>query len=301
MLADLVGVTASTVRRWHRRGILHAAREVRRLAFFDFTEVTVARRLAELVAAGCSLRAIERKLEDLARQMPDVARPLAELPLVVEGKRLLVRRGDDLSEPGGQLLLDFEPASEAPESRAISDDRPTVAISIETARLRLNRQPGDETRLPTAEEMLAAAVDFENDGALAAAAEMYRAVLIAGPTADANFLLADVLYRLGDLTAARERYYAAIELDETFVEARANLGCVLAESGEPELAIAAFEGALALEADYPDVHFHLARTLDAIGRKPEAEAHWQTFLSLAPDSPWADEAEARLGDSAQSS
>ena len=34
----------------------------------------------------------------------------------------------------------------------------------------------------------------------------------------------------------------AIELDEDYVEARANLGCVLAEWGQRELAIAAFEG-----------------------------------------------------------
>jgi hypothetical protein len=46
----------------------------------------------------------------------------------------------------------------------------------------------------------------------------------------------------------------ALELEEDFVEARANLGCVLAESGELELAVAAFRGALSLHPQYADVH-----------------------------------------------
>jgi tetratricopeptide (TPR) repeat protein len=104
------------------------------------------------------------------------------------------------------------------------------------------------------------------------------------------------LYRLGDVGAARERYYMAIELDEDFVEARNNLGCVLAEQGQAELAAAAFQGALACHPEYPDAHYHLARTLDETGREAEAEHHWRQFLKLSPDSPWADEARDRLGE-----
>jgi tetratricopeptide (TPR) repeat protein len=86
----------------------------------------------------------------------------------------------------------------------------------------------------------------------------------------------------------------AVELDEDYVEARANLGCVLAESGQTELAAAAFEGALAIHPEYPDAHYHLARTLDELGRAGEADSHWRRFLALAPDSPWACEARERL-------
>jgi tetratricopeptide (TPR) repeat protein len=86
----------------------------------------------------------------------------------------------------------------------------------------------------------------------------------------------------------------AVELDEDYVEARANLGCVLAETGQRELAVAAFEGALAFHPEYEDVHYHLARTLDELGRRSEAESHWQAFLAQASDSPWAEEARERL-------
>jgi tetratricopeptide (TPR) repeat protein len=153
----------------------------------------------------------------------------------------------------------------------------------------------DQLEVGTPEEMVRIAAAYEDNGQLEAAAEMYRAALTAGgPRAELCFQLAELLYRLGDISAARERYYVAIELDEDFVEARANLGCVLAETGELELAVAAFQGTLTYHRDYPDVHYHLARALDALGRPDEAEEHWRTFLVLAPDSPWADEASARL-------
>ena len=151
------------------------------------------------------------------------------------------------------------------------------------------------SRSSSPQELRSLASDLEDAGKLAAAADMYRAALAAGgPNAEVCFLLAELLYQLGELPAARERYYMAIELDEDYVEARANLGCVLAESGQLELAVAAFEGALAFHDDYPDVHYHLARALDELGQADAAALHWDAFRKLAPDSPWADEAQARL-------
>ena len=124
---------------------------------------------------------------------------------------------------------------------------------------------------------------------------LQRAVMAAtGPRAEICFDLTELLYRMGDLAAARERYYMAIELDEDYVEARANLGCVLAETGQWDLAVAAFQGALAYHHDYPDVHYHLARALDELGRNDESELHWREFLALAPNSPWSEEARQRL-------
>ncbi|MFM7069752.1 MAG: MerR family transcriptional regulator, partial [Actinomycetes bacterium] len=71
MLADLLKVSVATIRRWHRRGLILPVREVHRLPYFDFQEVATARRLSELVSAGVSPAAIERKLNDLSRFVPD--------------------------------------------------------------------------------------------------------------------------------------------------------------------------------------------------------------------------------------
>lgn len=288
MLADLLNVSVATIRRWHRRGLIVPAREVRRLPYFDFQEVATARRLAQLLGAGVSPAAIEKKLADLSRFVPEVERPLAQLSVIVEGRQLLLRQGEGLIEPGGQMRFDFEAFE---EQAAVAE---TVRRTGQT--LSFEEYLAEQTPPPTKEEVLEMAAQLEDEGRLEEALEMYRVALTAGgPTPEVCFQLAELMYRLGDLAGARERYYVAIELDENYVEARANLGCVLAELGQPELAISAFEGALKYHRDFPDVHFHLARTLDELGRREEAEIHWREFLDLAPDSPWAQEAENRIG------
>jgi tetratricopeptide (TPR) repeat protein len=280
MLAELLDVPVAAIRRWRRRGLLRDAACVRQLAYFNFEEVAVARRLAALLHAGCSLRTIERRLAEFARLAPGVDRPWADPTVVVDGRRLFRRRGDDLAEPGGQLLLDFDGAEEAIEPASVVAPRPGEAVA-----------PAP----PALDELLEAALEWEDQGRLDRAADAYRALLLAGgPRAEVHFALADVLYRAGDLAAARERYYAALEIDEKFVEARANLGCLLVEEGELELAAATFEGALVHHPEFADVHYHLAQLLDRLGRGADAAAHFEQFLALAPENPWATAARERL-------
>ncbi len=291
MLAGLIGEPAATIRRWQRLGWLVPTREVRRLSYFNFEEVATARRIKELLDAGMSTAAIAKTLATLTRQLPGVRRPLAELSIVVQGKQLLVRQASGLVEPGGQLRFDFD----SPEDLQSEEASLTATDPVRAERSILLFSADSAAPLSPA-EMLQAAADLEGEGHLLAAADMYRAALAAGgPNAEICFLLAELLYQLHDLQASRERYYMAIELDENYVEARANLGCVLAELGERELAVSAFQGALAFHDDYEDAHYHLARTLDELGRGDEALIHWQAFLRLAPSSPWADEARERLG------
>jgi Tfp pilus assembly protein PilF len=291
MLAGLVGVPISAIRHWSRRGALRATREVRRLPYFDFEEVGVARKLAQLVGAGCSMSVINRKLDELARLLPELARPLADPAIVVEGRSVRVRREEGIAEPSGQLLIDFEEA----EPGASGDEGRSgpVAIPIAAAAFR-STSTGDE--FFAADDLRSLAADLEQHGHRDQAIEAYRAVLVSGDfTADDHFSLAELLYREGDLSAARERYYMAIEIDEDFVEARSNLGCVLAEQGELELAEAAFLGALKYHPNYADAHYHLARLLDRKDQSGAALRHWQRFMDLAPASPWADEARERVG------
>ncbi len=288
MLAKLLSVDVPTLRRWQRRGWIVPVREVRRLAYFDFQEVATARRLTELLAAGISAAEIEKELAALARYLPGVKRPLSQLSVIVEGKSLLLRQGDGLVEPGGQKRFDFGAAADA----ELSPGQASIALTSDILGFD-GHKALDPTMSPG--ELVELAGQLEDEGQLEAAAEMYRAAMAAGgPTAEICFLLAELLYQLVELPAARERYYMAIELDEDYVEARANLGCVLAELGETELAISAFAGALVYHDAYPDAHYHLGRLLDEAGRAAEATEHWEAFLRLAPTSPWADEARERL-------
>lgn len=294
MMAGLLKISARNIRRWHRMGLLESVRVTHRIPYFDFEQVQIAKRLAGWVAQGAKPHNIQKQLSEFSLRAND--QRLIDLDLVFDGRRLLLRDRGRLVGAHGQLHLDFDEHEESFENFS---ERATLAFSDRF-------QPSDR-ELPVAswnphespltrDDMLQAAEEHEDAGQLEHAIEWYRVILAQhGPNAEVVFQLAELLYRCGDVSAARERYYNAIEIDEDFVEARVNLGCVLAETGQVVLSIAAFQGALARDDRYPDVHYHLARSLDELGQPENATQHWLRFLQLAPQSPWAEEALDRLG------
>ena len=324
MLAELLQVPIASVRRWHRRGLIHPVRQIQKLPYFDFQEVASARMIARLVKGGATPDSIERQLVEFASEDARSQRPLSQLSIIVEGKNVLLRDGEGLVATNGQLHFNFLAASESlaadegttialpsgdetesdatpsrrRDNQAVEQDDQTDALSqepflsFEEETAKLQRRAVEEL---SPEELIDLAVEAEDDGDEATAIEFYRALCLShGPTAHVSFRIAELLYQRGDLTAARERYFMAIEIEEVFVEARASLGCVLMELGQNEFAIATFRGALDYHPDFPDVHYHLARLLDESGKPEEATTHWEAFLQLAPKSPWADEARNRL-------
>lgn len=300
MLAELLDIPIAVIRRWHRRKLILPTQEVWRLPYFDVPEVIAAQRLAQLLHAGLSPQNIEKKLADLARLLPDVQRPLLQPSVIVQGQSILVRQGDGLIEAGGQLRLNFESTELSPLAASLELEKQLVGLASAAhpespPALAVGVLRSVENASVSAEQMRSLAAELEDAGRLSEAADLHRAAMAAaGPDSEGCFQLAELLYRQGDVGGARERYYMAIELDEDYVEARANLGCVLAETGQRELAIAAFEGALRYHPDYADAHYHLACALDDMGHRLTAERHWQMFLNLAPESPWAVEAAERL-------
>ncbi len=305
MMAGLLKTPVRNIRRWYRMGLLTSTKVAHRLPYFSFVQVQNARQLANWIARGANPSDIKRQLTDFAPWVEN--RSLMELDLVIDGRRLLLRHGEQLLGANGQLHLDFDrtelehsteldvdqshPAATLPfQSMALSN-----AVSIATDGVCFDSQSNEITHW-TRDEMLQAAEEVEDAGRLEQSIGWYRIILARyGMTAEICFQLAELLYRTGDNSAARERYYNAIELDEDFIEARANLGCVLAETGQTILAIAAFQGALARDDRYPDVHYHLAKCLDEVADGEQAVRHWIRFLQLSPQSPWADEALDRLG------
>jgi tetratricopeptide (TPR) repeat protein len=283
MLADLLRVSVRVIRRWHRRGLIVPVRTLHKLPYFDFQEVATARRLAELVAAGASPQAIEHRLRELSAILPDVERPLAQLSVIVEGRHVLLRQGEGLIEPGGQLRFDFSASDDAHSLDSLENSVLPFATRVDRD-LEASRSGADAGY----DDLLEEVFRLEEEGDLEGAIDMCHAILARdGMRADICFQLGELLYRDGQVQAARERYYAAIELDETFVEARTNLGCILAETGRHELAVAAFRGVLSLHEDYPDAHYNLALSLEAVGEHAAAAQHRARFSQLVPNSPWA--------------
>ena len=294
MLADLLKIPVRTIRRWHRLGLLHPVKEVCRLPYFDFQELAAARRLASWLQST-SAEQVEQQLVRLTRVLPGARRPLSQLPVIVHGKEVLLRQMSGLVDPNGQLRFDFEQwghQDELPAARilALSDH---VGEAGPTPRLAI--ADWSDFRPRSAEECLQQAMEFEDAQDWQSALNVYRSMQLAfGPTADVCFQIGELLYRTGELSAARERYSMAVELDAEFLEARANLGCVLSELQQWDLALAAFEGALDLHPDYVDVLFHAAAACEKLGRVDEAHGYWERFVRLAPNSPWAPYAQAKL-------
>jgi hypothetical protein len=292
MMADVLGVPAVAIRHWIRTGLLRVAQRSGSVEWLDFGQLVVGRRLAKLLASGFSLREIDAKLAGLAPGGSTVAAHAMDR-IIVDGRRLSISSGGRLLGAGGQLQLPFYTESIADaQPHALDDDGPVVVAAAE--RFGADRVSDRVPRPPAGDvvdEILDLADDLEAAGEYLEAAEALRAVLQAqGPSANVNFMLAELLYRAGDLTAARERYYMTIELDADHVRARTSLGCVLAELDERELALAALEGVLRQEPDYADAHWHIAGVLGSLGRDDEASRHLRRFLELAPGSPWAAQA-----------
>jgi len=299
MMAEVLGVPPAAVRHWIRVGLLAVADRTGSLERLDFGQLVVGRHLAKLLTRGLSLREIDAKLAGLAPGGGSHA--ASAVPRVVaDGRRLSIAHEGRLLGAGGQLQFAFYTESLG-TARAAEEptDRPIIGLPD---RLIDAVGPGDGTGRPSplpagdvVAEILDLADDLEAAGEYVEAAEALRAVLQAqGPTATVTFTLAELLYRAGDLTAARERYYATLELDPDHLRARASLGCVLGELGEPELALAALEGVLRQEPDDADAHWHLAGILADMGRLAESRRHLRRFLGLAPQSPWAALARERL-------
>ncbi len=296
MMAGFLKTPVRNIRRWHRMGLLTSFKVAHRLPYFDFEQVQNAKQLAAWVNKGARPVDIAKQL---ANFKPWVERKsLMDLDLVVDGRRLLLRQGGCLLGANGQLHLDFD----VEDGEGVGDDSLPIVLAAQPAYAPPNddesmlKEVPDDLENWTREDLLRMAEELEDIGQLNEAIEWYRVVLARyGLHAEVCFQLAELLYRQGEVHAARERYYNAIELDEDFIEARVNLGCVLAETGATSLAIAAFRGALIKDDHYPDVHYHLARCLDETGDEETAGQHWLRFIQLAPQSPWADEAIERLG------
>jgi tetratricopeptide (TPR) repeat protein len=307
MMADVLSVSVAAVRHWVRGGLLVPLKRAGSIEWFDFPQLVIGRQLVRLHSGGLSLRAIDARLQGLSPGGAAEAARMGER-IIADGLRLSIRRGNELLGAGGQRQFAFytaelAAADELPADilpvahRLPSADGGTGSVLIQLDPAGRNRLRDDSLELATTGSLLDLAADLEAAGEYVEAAEALRALLQAeGPSAEVSFMLAELLYRLNDLTAARERYYAAVELDQNHLEARSSLGCVLAELGEHELAVAALEGVLRQQPDYADAHWHMAGVLFDMELPADASRHLRAFLALAPESPWADLARQRLAD-----
>jgi DNA-binding transcriptional MerR regulator len=291
-LTEILEVPREAIRAWVRAGLIRPAKTELGVWYFDFREVSAARMLVDLTAAGVSVERIRRSLAKLQKWMPQVDEPLRQLAILEKTGPVLVRLGDgELSEPDGQLHFEFGSSPQGLSDAAVG----AVGAAGGGAASPLRIAPGPRT----AEQWLEQGLAQEREGYLDEAAASYRqSLMIGGPSAVTCFNLANVLRALGHKSQALERYSQAVEVEPDFADAWNNLGTLLAEMGRADDACAAFRRALAADPDDAQAHYNLADALHDLGRLTEAAPHWRAFLRYDSTSEWGRYARRRLNERA---
>ena len=288
MLSSILGISVHMIRSWARIGLIRPVRKVYRLPYFDFREVSSARRLSDLLNAGVSRKDLEESIQRLSSVRSGMDRPLEQLQILAHRVGVVVRDDHGLVMAAtGQRLLDFDGSPTEPDvdPESESELEPVSLIRMSPQALG-SAEPRD---------WLIEGCRLYDSGNVPDALEAFRMAAMTSPnSADVHFQLGECLYGLGKVEAALERHYAAVEHDHDFLEAWTQIGCLHRELMDLDAARMAFLVALDILPDYADAHFHLAETLHELEDFATAQGHWEEYLKHDSRGPWADLARQRL-------
>jgi DNA-binding transcriptional MerR regulator len=278
-VTKLLGVSETRLRALDRAKIVSPSGLRGRQRAYTFQDLIALRATRELLQQRVRLRDVARAIGALRETLPRVTRPLQELRIVGDGRRVVVRSDSGSFEPlTGQMVLDFQ-------VDALRDDV-----------VRLLRPETSPSRSRTAYDLYVQASALDEDPATYdQAEELYgRATRLDPSLAIAYTNLGNIRFRRGDETGAEALYRRAIEVDPRQPEAHYNLGYVTLERGEARAAAAYFERALEGDPRFADAHFNLAMAWEQLGERVRARTHWKKYLEFEPTGTWADVAREHL-------
>ena len=241
-LERLFGLPASAVRALARAGNIQPVRRSGRL-HYSFHDLVVLRTASALRAAKISSQRINKTLQELRSALPEGS-ALNKISLTALGNRIAIREGQSLRESeSGQYALALEIVEEKGRLHVISRDAAPALSNSQSA--------GD-----SADQHYERALGIEESNPQAAQ-KAYELCLKANPDhMEARINLGRLLHLAGRLIEA-ERVYRVGAKADPFIAF--NLAVVLEDlEREPE-AILAYREALALDPQFADAHFNLAR------------------------------------------
>lgn len=245
-LTRILGVTAASVRRWERMGLIRPVETVHRFSYYSFSDVASARRLSGLLAGGATLAAIRRGLEEFRTWLPAAGVSFSQLALIEQDGRLLLRLNGALVSPSRQHYFDFESGG---------DGEPT-ALAID---LRSNPPLG------RVDELFDRGLALEDQGRFEEAAEAYRQASELAPRDPCiHFNLGNALYAQGQYDESVSSFRASLDCDPDYAEAWNNLGNALWKAADRRAAAKALRRALELIPDYADARHNLSALLDEL-------------------------------------
>ncbi len=289
MLSKLLNLPVHTIRSWERAGLIRAEKKVCRLPYFNYNEVTAARRLSELMRCGATQEELTRSMQMLKKFLPKPGRILEQLEILSDQHQLVIRDEHGVFEPSTrQRLFNFTEEENKTES-----DQQEEAEEEQHAHLLRFDLPATQPQTAT-DWMVEGCRRSEMADSSAAIRCFHQALRVRPDDAEAHFYLADCLYRIGKQEAALERYLAAIENDPEYLEAWTQIGCLYAELHKWTESLLAFDESLHIFPDFPEAHLHKAETLRQMKQTDDAITHWKRYLELDQRGPWAELAHQRL-------
>jgi tetratricopeptide (TPR) repeat protein len=222
---------------------------------------------------------VAKAIGALRATLPRVTRPLQELRIVGDGRRVLVRSDAGSFEAlTGQMVLDFD------------------VQSLKEDIVRVLRPQTTSARARTAYDLYVEASTLDEDPLTYDRAEdLYGRAIRLDPTlAIAYTNLGNIRFRRGDEAGAEVLYRRAIDMAPRQPEAHYNLGYLMLERGEARGSTAHFERALEGDPRFADAHFNLAMAWEQVGERARARPHWKKYLDLEPKGAWADVARQHL-------
>lgn len=279
-VARLFNVAASRLRYWDRTGFLTPSGRRGRRRCYTFQDLVGVRAAKTLLDAGVPLRRVRRSLDSLRTLLPKVTRPLTELRVMADGNSVVVRDAQGRFDAStGQGVLDFE----------LSQLREDVVRTLQ-------RHGELDPKKRNAYDLYLEGCRLDEDEAtFAQAEELYRRAIALDPElANAVTNLGNVRFRRGYPQEAEELYKRALAIDADQPEAYYNLGFLYYERGDAKSAVPCFERAVETDPAFADAHFNLAMALEDVGQRASARKHWQVYLQLEPQGPWAEVARRHL-------
>jgi tetratricopeptide (TPR) repeat protein len=279
-VARLFSLAASRLRYWDRTGFLSPSGRRGRRRCYTFQDLVGVRAAKALIDAGVPLQRVRRSVDSLRSLLPKVTRPLTELRVLADGNSVVVRDAQGRFDPStGQGVLDFE----------LNQLRDDVVRTLQ-------RHGELDPKKRTAYELYLEGCRLDEDESTFAQAEdMYRRATELDPElANALTNLGNVRFRRGFPADAEGLYKKALAIDADQPEAYYNLGFLYYERGDAKAAVPCFARAVETDPAFADAHFNLAMALEEVGQRPSAKKHWQIYLQLEPQGPWAEVARRHL-------
>ncbi len=278
-VSKLLGLTPARLRSLDRAKIVSPTGERKGKRAYTFQDL-IALRATLMLSRDVKMREVARAIGALRQALPRITRPLQELRLVSDGRRVVVRSHEGRSfEPvSGQLVLDFD------------------VSRLQTDVVRVLRPETPIARARTAYDLYVRASALDEEPATYDEAEaLYREAIELDPLlAIAHTNLGNILFRRGRERDAEHFYLAAIAIDDRQPEAHYNLGYVMLERGDAKRASDHFEKAISRDSRFADAHFNLAMACEQLGERSRARIHWKRYLDLEPQGTWADIARKHL-------